>query len=146
MTLKNKFRSLLIATFGCAFASAVAYHFLDRPNLPVELASYLHARSTRVIESNGIMFAIESGTYVVFCAISFFGLYFLWRPARVFYCVSVTVGILASMDPAFGPDIESGFSSVFDNCSTILEGVVLCLIFTSPVKELFLKKCGSSPL
>jgi hypothetical protein len=140
MLTKIKFRCLLIAALTSIIAGALTYHFLDRPNMPIDLQHYLKTRSSSVLSSYFTMFSIESLAYLVFSAISFVGLYFFWRPARFFYCGSIVIDILMSLDPNFGPNIVTRWLGFFDFCHMILSGVILCAIFMSPIKELFENK------
>jgi len=72
--------------------------------------------------------------------ISFIGLYFFWRPARVLYCMSIAIGILIGLDPHYGPEVLPQLEGLLDNINSILSGVILCLIFTPPIKQLFANK------
>jgi hypothetical protein len=75
---------------------------------------------------------------------SFVGLYFFWRPARLLFCVFIIFGITMPLAP-FGPNIVTGWMAFGDTCSDILLGVILCRIFTSPIRDQFARKHATAP-
>jgi hypothetical protein len=136
MPTKSIFRGLLILTIISAIISMCAY-LLEKDNLPLGLREYLNSRSHEVLLYHYKIFVVQSTAFLLIFAISFSGLYFFWSPARVIYCVFIVIGLLT--DPSYGAHIKPGWTALWDDCYKILSGVIICLIFTSPIRELFRK-------
>ena len=63
------------------------------------------------------------------------GLFLFWRPARIFYLVTTIVGLLVA--PFFGPYVDSGWATMFDEAAITVSGFILALIYYSPLKDVF---------
>jgi len=138
MSARTTFRGLLIAAVISMAASVVAY-FLQRNSLPFELREYLQARSQQVLSHDYAIVILMTAACATFFIASFIGLYFFWGPARVLFCVFIVFGVTMPL-AAFGPDIVTGWMALWDTCSDILLGVILCLMFTSPIRDQFARK------
>lgn len=124
----------MAVTIGCYIASACAY-FLERESMALELRRYIKKISTEVLSQNHSLFVFEFSIYLLFVVVSFFGLYFFWRPARYFYCAFLVISVMPS--PFFGPHIEPEWTAFWTDCYKTFSGAILVVIFTSPAKELF---------
>ena len=120
-------------------AASVGAFFLQRNSLPFELREYLQSRSQQVLSHDYTMFSGMTAACVVLCILSFVGLYFFWRPARMLFCAFILFSLTLHL-AGFGPDVVTGWMAFWDSCSSILLGVVLCLMFTSPIRDLFVRK------
>jgi membrane associated rhomboid family serine protease len=138
MSARTTFRGLLIATV-ISMAASVGAYFLQRNSLPFELREYLQSRSQQVLSHDYTMLSVMTVACAVLFLVSFVGLYFFWRPARLLFCVFVLVGLFMPL-AGFGPDVETGWMELWGSCSSILLGVILCLMFTSPIREQFARK------
>jgi hypothetical protein len=87
------------------------------------------------------MLAIGIPMLILFI-VSNIGLFLFWRPARTLYVITIIVGLLET--PFFGPYVDAGFGTMFEDAAIIVSGVVLALIYFSPLKDLYNKpRCGS---
>jgi hypothetical protein len=118
-------------------ADIVSYHF-QRNSLPFQLRDYLRSESEQVLSHDYTAFSVATVADAIFFIMSFVGLYFFWRPARLLFCGFILVGLFTPL--GFGPSVETGWMALWGGCSSILSGVILCLIFTSPIRELFTRK------
>jgi hypothetical protein len=69
--------------------------------------------------------------------VSMVGLFLFWRPARPLYLVTTAAGLF--LTPFFGPYVDAGWETAFGEAATIISGMVLALVYFSPLKELFEK-------
>jgi hypothetical protein len=134
MKIRRLFRILLASALISASAS-VALYFTQRNNLPVELREYLHSKSSYVLSHYYTVFSIGTCVNLLLFIASFSGLYLFWRPARVIFCGSIVMSLLTAL--YLGPRVETAASAVWADCYKVLLGIILCLIFTSPIKEQF---------
>jgi hypothetical protein len=74
---------------------------------------------------------------------SVIGLFFFRRWARPLYLVTTILATL--LLPVSGPYVASGWSQMIDELGLIVSGVILALIYWSPLKELF-KRPTSLPI
>ena len=119
-------------------AEAVTYH-LQRNSLPIELREYVHSRSERVLSHHYTVFSVVTVVYAIFFIMSFVGLFFFWRPARLLFCGFILAGLFMPL-AGFGPDVETEWMELCGGCSSIFLGVILCMIFTSPIRDRFTRK------
>jgi membrane associated rhomboid family serine protease len=137
MSAKIIFRGLLIATVISMAAEAVTYHF-QQNSLPLELREYLRSRSEHVLSHDYSVFSVVTVAYAIFFIMSFVGLYFFAQPARLLFCGFILVGLFMPL-AGFGPDVETDWMELWGGCSSIFLGVILCMIFTSPIRDRFTK-------
>jgi cell division protein FtsW (lipid II flippase) len=138
MSARTTFRGLLVAAV-ISMAASVGAYFLQRNSLPFELREYLRSRSEQVFSHDYTLFSVMTVACAVFFIMSFFGMYFFWRPARVLFCGFILVSLLMPLT-GLGADIQTGWMEFWGSCSSILLGVILCLIFTSPIRDQFVRK------
>ena len=117
---------------------AFAYCF-QRNSLPLELREHLRSRSEHVFSHDYTVFSMVTAAYVIFFIMSFVGLYFFWQPARSLFCGFILVGLFMPL-AGFGPDIETDWMGLLGGCSNIFLGVILCMTFTSPIRDRFTRK------
>ena len=93
----------------------------------------------------------EAGTLalVSLCALSLMllslpGLALLWRPARLLYTLyllCIAIGVVLS-----GAAVQSALTSVLSFMNTIISGLILGMIYFSPLREHFDKKEVTDPV
>jgi len=79
--------------------------------------------------------AIVSLTALGLMTLSLAGLFVLWRPARLIYTMyllSIAIGVVLS-----GVVVESSLTSVLSFMNTIISGLILGMIYFSPLREHF---------
>lgn len=136
MKPRHMFRMLLILTIAFEVSGACAY-VLESKNLPPELQSYVDISHQRIVSSHYVEFVSISAAFVLLSIFSFFGLYVVWRPARILYLALISIIIFSY--PFFGPDVTPTWTGVFWYCDNLLLGIICYMIFTSPVRKLFSK-------
>ena len=83
-----------------------------------------------------IMIATTIPLLILFL-VSSIGLFFFWRPARIVYLIATVAGLL--LTPFFGPYVDAGWGTAFDEAAILVSGVILALIYFSPLKDLYEK-------
>ena len=71
-------------------------------------------------------------------AVAWIGLFVFWGPARMWYLVTSLVGL--AIVPFFGPYVETGLAYTLNSTVQLVSGMVLALIYYSPLKELYARK------
>jgi hypothetical protein len=126
MPAKRLIRVLILVQIPVLLAIGVAA-YLSGPSLPESLRYLINRElpGANVFEAGGVLvFLIASICVFVF-----------WSGAPALY-LTVTAGLqLASF--VLGPFVSTGWTDVFETSATLLNGVILGLIYFSPAKELF---------
>lgn len=138
MNLKAKriFRCLVILTITSSIMSIVLY-FLERNSLPIEVKEYLLKQDAQMPSRDHVLLLGVSILGVLLFVTSFIGLYVFWPPARFIYTIFILIGLFIPL--YCGLAIEPRGVAFWGAASEILDGIVLGMIFTSPVNELFTK-------
>ncbi len=136
MVTVRKFKNVLLLLIVCMIAGGFGAFF--RYSLPPELQDYKHAvvaadRATGSLSLLSSVSAILSLAYIV----SIIGLYRLRPFARPLFAASVALNFLVLM--FFGPRVETRFISTFDDAITLINGVILALLYWSPLRDKFTK-------
>jgi len=135
---KKQFRVLLTLCVFALVASAVA-GVLDSWLLPQPLLDYRqsqHGVRPRVSE---VVISILGIPGVIACIVSIIGLYRFWPCAR-WLSVAAWVYLLIWMAFSPGPVVSNAVSGAFSQCSTLLAGAVLAIVYFSPAADWFQKK------
>jgi hypothetical protein len=133
---KTQFRVLLTLSIAAMIASTVAEVLTDRWLLPQYLRDCLAAHRTDRPEPGEIVINILAVPGVLSGLIAIVGLYRFWPSAR-WLAVAGWAYMLAWMPFSRSPVIESPLSGALSQCSTLLAGVVLAVIYLSPAADWF---------
>ncbi len=136
MPSKRLLRILIIADFILVALSIVGA-LVGESSLPESLRAYEQARSEADLTVKEWVLVGVSAPLLIAWLVSSFGLFFFWRPARAMYLVTV-VGSLA-VTPFTDVYITAGWVEAIEGVSLIVTGIVLALIYASPLKDLFEK-------
>jgi len=131
------FRMVLVFTMLIIFAGVVSY-LLEKDNMPSALRAFLNSESTEILSRHSRSFAILTFLFLALGVLSFFGLYFFWGPARIFYGLFVISGVI--INPYIGSQVEPGWTALWTDAYKILIGIIGCLICTTPISQLFSKQ------
>jgi hypothetical protein len=134
MLSKSTFRLLLLAEV-CFQISGLVVSALTTWLLPVELRTYLQTTETSGFSTSDW---VVLGQGVIFLAVFFtsrIGLFVFWRRARTLYLVSLF--LLLGLTPFFGPYVDAGWGHALDAAALILSGLILALIYFSPLSSNF---------
>ena len=133
MTRKN-FRILLVLSWLLVIAGVVV-SFATKNSLPSELQSYLERVENAPLTNGEIVLAVVDITFVVFAIVLTVGLYRFRRWAKTLLPVSYVLGLV--LIPVNGPYVESGWVSILFYSGSLMDGIILALVYFSPLKEFF---------
>lgn len=134
MSSRGLLRTLLIAEI-CLVVVGVAVSLLTEPSLPEPLRTFLEAEAEADITGRDKSMLATVIPAIILWITSSIGLFFFWRPARTLYVITIAVGLL--MTPFSGPYVNTGWAATFEEAAIIVSGVILALIYVSPLKDLF---------
>ena len=132
----NTFRALVILDIVIALLG-VAADYAFESQLPQALRDYQAAEGEADFENNPQMWVLIFGGLCVLTLgiISTIGLLVLWRPARLLYTLTFVLSwplyVLA------GASVTTGTAHMLYDMSSVLAGVILGLIYFSPLKVHF---------
>ncbi len=134
MPSKSFLRILIVAQFGL-FVLAIVVALLTVSLLPEPLRAYAEAEArgemtTRNWDTLRLIFPV-----LMLWLGSSIGLFFFWRPSRIFYLIYIVLGLLVT--PFLGPNVDTGWSRTFEEAASIVSGVILALVYFSPLKNLY---------
>jgi hypothetical protein len=133
---KTAFRLFLAATLLLSFIQQIV-SAQTVASLPEPLRSSVLARETAATTDAMVALGIVLLPLVLTTLI---GLFVFWRPARILYLLQACLSLVVT--PFLGPTIETGWGTCFLNLNMLLEGVLIGLLFFSPVQELFRRPRG----
>lgn len=109
---------------------------MTEDSLPPELRSHGWIRTETAAESWPLQLWLGPPLLVIYVLASI-GLYAGWRPSRFMYLVYVLFLILVV--PMIAPMVETGLTYAAGLCATALSGVILGVVYWSPLREQFEK-------
>ena len=128
---------LLTTTLGFAVSSLGEYL------LPPALRAFEQEQLESDITTSEWVLLAVSIPVLVAAVVALVGLFRFWPLARPLVLALTALGII--IGPFGGPVVETGLAATFDWCSTVLGGMVLALIYLSPVADWFVKPTDSAP-
>jgi hypothetical protein len=146
MQTKAIFRGLLILQVFTVIAGILAGH-LGLRSLPLDLQDYVNSQGAQLMSDHRTAFTIFKVGYslsLLLFTISLVGLFLLWSPARVLYCIFVVGGSLLNL-LTNSIHIVPMWAALWKGWDGILTGIILCMIFTSPIREQFAKTHKTPP-
>jgi hypothetical protein len=131
MPSKSFLRILIAVEIGLDILSIVVF-LLTKSFLPESLRAFLEAEETtaRALDMMRVAFPV----FILWLGARI-GLFFFWRPSRILYLISTVLGLL--LTPFFGPVVDAGWGTAFDYAAMIVSGVILALVYFSPLKSLY---------
>ncbi|MDA1143275.1 MAG: hypothetical protein O3B01_32355 [Planctomycetota bacterium] len=134
MPSKGFLRTLIVAGFGLGIISVVV-SLLTESSLPEPLRAFLDAESEAEVTAREMILLAAAIPLIILVLVSTIGLFFFWRPARILNLISIVAGLI--LTPFFGPYVDAGWGMTFVEAATIISGVVLALVYFSPLKDLY---------
>jgi hypothetical protein len=137
MPLITYFRTLL-ALHVLLIVGELTSGQLTRAGLPEPLRNYLelhYKTPEKTVGTNLEALAWVSLFGMTLLLVSMIGLWVLWRPARMLfttYLLCLAIAIVLS-----GPLVESSLTSVLAFMNTIISGLILGMIYFSPLRDHF---------
>lgn len=127
---KRNFRGIVILNILLMVGFMVA-SFLEKPALPSELARFVESRHAAELTSIDHFFLIID----LIGLSSIVGLLFFANWARITY--SITMPVMSIAMYFDGPSVTGPISTVIIESQLIINGVILALLFCSPISSLF---------
>ena len=138
MPITALFRIILIAGLLTAIIGIVAGMTLI-DTLPTILQEYLtHVENEEMSDNTAIMLLITAVTILILLIASTIGLWKFKNWARIIYIV-ITI-VFLPLYPAMGPIVMNPWEAMFGDIALILEGVLIAMMFFSPIHEEFKTK------
>jgi hypothetical protein len=134
MLTKRALRFLIVAEILLAIIGGVLTVFTTSL-LPEELQVYEQAVAEADYTAREWVLLGVGIALLVLVLISSIGLFVFWRPARLLYLMTLIVGVLLA--PFYGPYVDAGWGTLFEEVAMIISGVILALIYYSPLRDLY---------
>ena len=134
MLTKRALRFLLVAEILLAITGGIVTVFTESL-LPAELQAYEQAVSEADVTTREWVLLGVGIVLLVFLLVSSIGLFVFWRPARLLYFCTVIGGL--ALTPFYGPYVDAGWGTLFQEMAMIVSGVILALIYYSPLRDLY---------
>ena len=134
---KKQFRVFLTLFIVALICSTVA-GVLDSRLLPQPLLDYQRSRHGAHPEVSELVLGFLGIPGVIGGIVAVVGLYRFWPHAR-WLSVAAWAYMLAWMSISPGPVLSNAVAGAFSQCSTLLAGVVIAIIFFSPAASLRVK-------
>jgi hypothetical protein len=135
---KKQFRVLLTLCIVALFASSVA-SFLDAWLLPQSLLDYRQSQRGVPPKGGELVIGLLGIPGVIAGFVSIIGLYRFWPCARWLGAVAWAY-VLVWMAFTPEPVLSNAVSGALSQCSTLLAGAVLAIVYFSPAADWFQKK------
>ncbi len=141
MLSKRSFRILVAVELALIVLGGTAY-FAGAAFLPEPLRAFDEARfEADFTPLEAVAFALGVPTLIALLAA--IGGLWNFRPfARPLYLGATIAGILIT--PLFGPHIATGWTAAIESASVTVNGVLLGVIYFSPVRDYFAKPAATS--
>ena len=136
MPSKAFLRTLIVAEIALGIISVVL-SLLTESALPEPLRAFVKAESEAEMTPRIMIMIATTVPAIILWILSSVGLFFFWRPARILYLIVNVAGLLVA--PFFGPYVDAGWGTAFDEAAILVSGVILALIYFSPLKDLYEK-------
>lgn len=134
---KTQYRALLVASW-VLLVVAVASYFIAKKSLPPELQRWLNdCNSSQETRIPGYRLLIDI-VYLAMNIVVAAGLFFFQRWAKMLFIPLTLFGLALLMNSRIS--IEVGWSRAMSIFANIINGVILTLIYCSPVSRMFESK------
>lgn len=134
MLSKRSLRVLIVTDF-LLLAVSVVVGIAGEAWLPEQLQAFEQARAQADMTTNDWVMMVLGLLLLIAVLVAFVGLLIFWRPARPLYFATLVVAAL--LTPFDGPYITSGLAQAFGDVSLIVSGIVLAVIYFSPLRALY---------
>jgi hypothetical protein len=131
MPSKSFLRILIVVEIGLGILGGVVSQ-LTASLLPESLRAFSEAEFQG---ERGLVMLRVAFPVIILSLGSSIGLFFFWRPSRVLYLISTVLWLLLS--PFFGPHVDAGWGTAFEDAAMIVSGVILALVYFSPLKSFY---------
>ena len=109
--------------------------YLSANFLPAPLRDYVDAQGEAELEWGDWVIGGLALQMIPLLLLSYIGLWRLWRFARVLYLCTGLLGV--ALVSLVGPEVRMGWAVALEGLSWTVSGLILGLIYFSPLKESF---------
>ena len=134
MFTKRALRFLLVAEILLAVTGGIV-SVCTESLLPAELQAYEQAVAEADYTTRESVLLGVGIIFLAFVLVSSIGLFVFWPPARLLYFWTLIGGV--ALAPFYGPYVDAGWGQMFDEAAMIISGVILALIYCSPLRNLY---------
>ncbi|HWT03725.1 MAG TPA: hypothetical protein VN256_25980 [Pyrinomonadaceae bacterium] len=131
---KQGFRKLVVLHWLLVI-TGVAVSLATERFLPAELRAYLHARENDAFTQGRVVLDVIGVLFIIFTVALSVGLFRFRLWAKKLLPLSYVLGIL--LIPAMGANVQTGWASLTFYLCSLVDGVILALVYFSPLKEEF---------
>jgi hypothetical protein len=137
VSLVTYFRALLLIYAVLVFGELLSGQY-TMDSFPESVRTFQEEQWKNLPEDRALALMILVRAGLGFMAVSLVGLSLLWRPARMLFTVYLL--LIAIMVVLAGPTIESELTTALSFMNTIIAGVILGMVYFSPLREYFDQK------
>lgn len=116
--------------------------FLGETGLPEPLRAYEQSRADADLTTRDWVFFGLGALLLITFGVSSIGLLVFWPPARFLFLMTFIAG--TAIVPIGGPYISTGVSSIFEDATTFLAGLILGLAYFSPISAGFERRTAAT--
>jgi hypothetical protein len=137
MATARLFRAALITEWILAIGAAVVA-ILTEPLLPAELRAYLDRQAGAPLTAADLIQGVVGVGFLALAAATTVGLFIYKRWARLVFAALTVTGFIPVI--LMGPTVESGIATALAESAVLVSGVILALMYWSPVSVNFEKQ------
>lgn len=134
MLCKRSLRILIVVDLILIVISGIV-SIVGEAWLPEQLQAFEQARAEADATTSDWVLMIVGVPLVIAVLMSFIGLLVFWHPARPLYFATLVAAAL--LTPFGGSYVTPGWAQAIDGVSSIVSGVLLAVIYFSPLRELY---------
>ena len=132
--LTRLYRGALIAEWVLALGAA-AVAIATEPLLPPELRDYLDRQASEPLTGRDLIEMAAGVVFLSLAAAATVGLFRFRRWGRRLFVALTLLGFVPIV--AMGPTVETGAATAMAETATLLSGIILALVYGSPIRDRF---------
>ena len=137
MITETGFRVILASSVAAGIFGIIVAT-LSEASLPFELQRYVSRQAAEPMSPQAIVALVIWVPALVISLTAAIGMFFFWRPARVLALLGTLLALAAL--PLYEPIVETGLATFFHEVSSILWGMILALVYWSPLAQRFARQ------
>ena len=134
MITETGFRVILASSVAAGVVGIIVMT-LSEANLPFELQRYVSQQAVGPMSARDLVAIVIWVPAMVITLIAAIGMFIFWRPARALALIGTLLALAAL--PFSEPFVATGLATLFNEGSSILWGMVLALVYWSPLAQRF---------
>jgi len=134
---KNKFRLLIVASLMFAILGET-YDYIWPDKISEQIIEFAYELEPEIDGAKMVVLSIIGLAAIIFGVVSFFGLLLFRSWARPMYLAGFIILLPTSL--FYGVSINSGVSQVLGDLSLVTSGIILAMLYYSPVSDFYQRK------